>query len=454
MNETLTKIATYTAAGGETSFTFSNIPQYYTDLKLVVSARTNRAAGADTIKVTFNGVSTGYTNRMLYGNGATTASSTGTSNILESIWTTDSSSTGSIFGSSEILIPNYSSTKYKVVSSENVTEQSGATAYIDTTAGLWSNNAPITSITLAPYQGTAFSSYSTFTLYGIKNYTATLGNSIKATGGVISFDGTYVYHTFTSTDAFVPNTRILADALVIAGGGAGGGDTNNGGGGGGAGGLVWRPSTTYYPTSYVVSIGAGGTGVSANTGNSGTNSLFDTITALGGGGGGAGPNISAGASGGSGGGGGGGALAGGAATQGASGGGIGYGNAGGLSASGPCGGGGGAGAAGSNGINATQQGGNGGNGLSGTTIAALNGIGAATGTGQNVSGTYYYAGGGAGSYTIVGTPGLGGGGVALQGAVGGGGTSNTGGGGAGTSASGSAAGGSGGSGIVIVRYKA
>jgi hypothetical protein len=62
----------------------------------------------------------------------------------------------------------------------------------------------------------------------------------KASGGTITTDGTYWYHTFTTSGTFVPYENLTADCLVIAGGGAGAatdGNDTQGGGGGGAGGL-------------------------------------------------------------------------------------------------------------------------------------------------------------------------------------------------------------------------
>ena len=92
--------------------------------------------------------------------------------------------------------------------------------------------------------------------------------------------------------------------LVVAGGGAGGANL---GGGGGAGGVVYN--TNFAINSQVpitVTIGAGGTGVSGGQGgtvsNDGNNSIFSTITAIGGGGAGSGTANYNGRSGGSGGG--------------------------------------------------------------------------------------------------------------------------------------------------------
>ena len=65
--ETMTKLATYTVgAGGDSSVTFSNIPQTYTDLVIRVSARTTRSASTlNILYVTFNGVTTNQTARVV-----------------------------------------------------------------------------------------------------------------------------------------------------------------------------------------------------------------------------------------------------------------------------------------------------------------------------------------------------------------------------------------------------
>ena len=160
-----------------------------------------------------------------------------------------------------------------------------------------------------------------------------------ATGGVISdyTSGSDVYraHIFTSTGVFdVTEIGAGIDAtvefLLVAGGGAGGDNiqgAHGGNGGGGGGGLVeGNAMPIAAPSSFTVTIGAGGAAIGRKTGTdapdrSGSNSTIagptiTTITAKGGGGGGEDNNDTV-APGGSGGGswGGGGAGSGGSATQ-------------------------------------------------------------------------------------------------------------------------------------------
>lgn len=276
-------------------------------------------------------------------------------------------------------------------------------------------------------------------------------NSIKAIGGSVTYDGSYVVHTFTTNDTFELLINITVDILVVAGGGGGG---LGGGGGGGGGGVVYQQNIALSSADYGIVIGNGGDPgiciscashpIIQTPGSNGNNSSFGLLyTAIGGGGGGShntGSNFSWNSNpngrtyddGKTGGSGGGAAMnwginslggitnpVGGTGTSG-------QGNAGGNSLF--------------NGGNTNRWGGGGGgSGGAGSGGGARpnGGIGRLI----NITGTNTYYGGGGGGWadSIQGIGGLGGGGS--WGVIG---TSNTGGGGGGNA--------SGGSGIVIVRY--
>ena len=70
----LFKIAEVTVASPVSSIIFSSIPQGYTDLKLVASVRSNRASIEDGFGITLNSASSGYTYRVLSGNGSSVSS--------------------------------------------------------------------------------------------------------------------------------------------------------------------------------------------------------------------------------------------------------------------------------------------------------------------------------------------------------------------------------------------
>jgi hypothetical protein len=170
-NPTLFQIATQTLGSSTASVTFSNIPQVYTDLKLVMSTRTsstNAQGWFDTI-LTINGTATtGSSTVLLYGSGSGSGSSITESQFT--IRTADANNTANTFGSAEVYIPNYTSSAYKSLSCESVSENNATAAIQELHAFLWSNTAAVTSLVITGASSTNLLQYSTFTLYGIRNY--------------------------------------------------------------------------------------------------------------------------------------------------------------------------------------------------------------------------------------------------------------------------------------------
>lgn len=157
-------------AGGAASVTFNNIPQTFTDLKVVFSARSNYASVWDHVFYRFNSDSANnYTSRWIQGSGSAASSSnqTSTNSLQPRYAIPGANATASTFGNGEIYIPNYLSNNNKSQIIDTVTENNATEAYASMTAGLWSNTAAITSFSIGPYFGTAFAQYSTFSLYGI-----------------------------------------------------------------------------------------------------------------------------------------------------------------------------------------------------------------------------------------------------------------------------------------------
>ena len=154
-------------SGGAASIDFTNIPQTYTDIVVKFSAR-NAADSSQTL-ITLNGSTSSYTGKRLYGSGsAATSDNSNTANMNPSS-VSASTYTASTFGNAEIYIPNYTSSNNKSISIDAVTENNATTAYGGIFAGLWSNTAPVTSITLTANGGN-MAQYSTATLYGIRKY--------------------------------------------------------------------------------------------------------------------------------------------------------------------------------------------------------------------------------------------------------------------------------------------
>lgn len=159
-------IESKTLASNTASITFTSIPQTYTDLRLVVSARTT-ATGDFRTYVLPNGSTSNHTNYNYYWTG----SGIGLANYSSGdtgFFLTAADYTANAFGNGEIYFANYaSSVAPKYISSDGVTENNATGAYAAMSASSWNDASPITSIQLAPTSG-SFATHSTFYLYGIK----------------------------------------------------------------------------------------------------------------------------------------------------------------------------------------------------------------------------------------------------------------------------------------------
>jgi hypothetical protein len=170
MANTFVKIQTVTVgSGGAATISFTSIPQTYTDLKLVLSGRSSSTT--EEFGLTFNGNGANYASRYFYGNGTSAFSGNnpfGTSYaFVGSI--NKSTTTASVFNNAEFYIPNYTSANNKSFNVDVSQENNATLANNWLVAGLWSNSAAITTITLTPNSGNNFAEFSTATLYGIKN---------------------------------------------------------------------------------------------------------------------------------------------------------------------------------------------------------------------------------------------------------------------------------------------
>ncbi len=422
-----------TVGTATSSVVFSSIPSGYTDLVIVFECFTT-AAGARDVAVRFNGdTASNYSSTFFQGNGSAATSTRESSQTRMMI---DYSGAGTTSSTAEIGIVNIMNYSNATTNKTVLVRANRAGAGTDAVVGLWRNTAAITSVTLMFINGTDnFGVGSVFSLYGIL-----AEGGAKATGGVVTSDSTYYYHTFLASGTFTPLSTLSCEYLII-GGGAGGART-----GGGGSGVISYSSGNSVSTAKTVTVGGGGAGAntSAGIGTSGVTSSVDVTTAVGGTGG---RGITA-------------------ATNPAQGG-AGGGNSGGAGGAGvQYQGGGGGGGAGSNGTAGTYISGNDNNpgGAGGTGSNAYSLWATATSTGN--SGFYSSGGGGGGGWRASGTP-FGAGGTASAGGGGAGGAAasttagsgiaglaNTGGGGGAGGVGGvtDGAGATGGSGIVIVRY--
>lgn len=173
MANTYVAIATVTVgSGGASTIDFTSIPQTYTDLLFKLSLRSDYTSDpwdyfVDGILL--NGTTTNYSTRVLYGTGSSAASGNESSTGFRTSYYNADGSTSSVFSNGEMLIPNYTSSNYKSVSIDQVSENNGTAALASMLAGLWSNTAAVNQVTFKPRSGNKFKQYSTATLYGIKN---------------------------------------------------------------------------------------------------------------------------------------------------------------------------------------------------------------------------------------------------------------------------------------------
>jgi hypothetical protein len=156
----LIEIADATVASPQSAVTFSNIPQGYTDLKVVVSARSSDTTGAPWLYFSLNGTGSGFTYRNVNGDGSSVNSGTTVFAVNQS-----ASRTANTFGSADFYLPNYTSSSHKSVSADSTQENNGTTSVMLLGATLWANTAAVTSITFNTDGN--FVANSTFTLYGV-----------------------------------------------------------------------------------------------------------------------------------------------------------------------------------------------------------------------------------------------------------------------------------------------
>lgn len=168
MAYTYSKLAeTTVGVSGTTAITFSNIPQNYTDLLVKLSLRTNyNLAGTyyHNFDITINGGALAITAKQVFGyNGSTTGSN---SNINVAV--AAAQNTANVFNSIEFYLPNYTSSNYKSIINEQVTEGNFTDEAVGLLTGLWSSPAAINQLTFTPRNSASFVQYSTATLYGIR----------------------------------------------------------------------------------------------------------------------------------------------------------------------------------------------------------------------------------------------------------------------------------------------
>ena len=204
MPNTYTELLRTTVGTATNTVTLSSIPSGYTDLVVVASYQTT--ANSNLLGRFNSDATSNYSQTYLEGNGTSATSGRGSNTTFLNL--------GFSFANQQsdsiINVFNYgNATTFKTV----LNRQNNAQSYLSATVNLWRKTPEvITSMTIFTNGGN-FAVGSTFSLYGIAN--ADLG-AAKATGGIITEDANYWYHTFGATGSFIPKQSLTADILVVA----------------------------------------------------------------------------------------------------------------------------------------------------------------------------------------------------------------------------------------------
>jgi hypothetical protein len=163
MAVTYESIATTTLGSGVSTYTFSSIPQTYTDLVIVVSAVSTNGTSGSYVNLRFNGDTTTNCYQTSIEAGSGNISERTSSTYFVCNWH------GSAFQSTTQWcayyghIMSYANTSVK----KNLMGQWNGTSEVNLAGGTWPQTSAVTSITVfnPTYN---FGTGSTFTLYGIK----------------------------------------------------------------------------------------------------------------------------------------------------------------------------------------------------------------------------------------------------------------------------------------------
>lgn len=150
-------------SGGVAELSFTNIPQTFTDLKIVMSLRIANSAVANTMYMGINGAYSLISCRYVAGDGSSATSSVSTSQLIGDV--SANSATANTFGTIEVYIPNYTGSNFKQYISDSVSETNGTTAYAELWAGLWRSTSAINALKFSASAN--MMQYSSITIYGI-----------------------------------------------------------------------------------------------------------------------------------------------------------------------------------------------------------------------------------------------------------------------------------------------
>jgi hypothetical protein len=160
-------------SGGIAEITFSNIPQTYTDLLILYSARTSYAANSAGLGIIPNGTEYPNLERGLYGSGSSVVSTTGAYRTIGVIPGTNY--TSNTFGNGSIYVPNYATAGItKIFIGDSIAENNASASNQAILTVRAANTNAISSLSIAD---------STSGANLIQNSTASLYGILKGSGG-------------------------------------------------------------------------------------------------------------------------------------------------------------------------------------------------------------------------------------------------------------------------------
>ena len=163
-------IATVTAAGGETSLSFTSIPNTYKSLQIRGISRYDGIDGAGvSLQIRFNSdTASNYALHFVRGNGSTTYAQ-GNASSTRILVDSGTYSGNNYFGSSIMDIIDYASTsKYKTMRYLSGLDSNSTAARIVLGSGLWMSTSAINTVEISVDGSYTFRAGSTFALYGVK----------------------------------------------------------------------------------------------------------------------------------------------------------------------------------------------------------------------------------------------------------------------------------------------
>lgn len=155
-------------SGGVTNFTFSDIPQTFTDLYCVFSLRSTVLVGFTDIGFRLNGATTNYSGKFLRSRSGAVQTGNAAGTYIVCYGGAGDTATSNTFGDGSLYITGYATSNAKAISAQGHSENNNSTdVQGGLVAGLWNDSAPVTSLTILDANGTDFVQYSSLTLFGI-----------------------------------------------------------------------------------------------------------------------------------------------------------------------------------------------------------------------------------------------------------------------------------------------